>query len=99
MIKTYEFYVKVPVYVPIRCDAPDIGTARDYETKVKRYWPAYLRERCKVAVPRIREVGRDSKKQYVCSKIALEPFHFDWLSGAESLGIVKDRGEELQYRE
>ena len=99
MIKTYEFYVKVPLYVPIRCDAPDIGTARDYERKLKRYWPTHLRERCKVSVPGIREVKRDSKKQYVCSKKALSPFHADWLIVAESLGIVKDPGEELQYRE
>ena len=65
---TYEFYVKVPVYVPFRCDAPDIGTARDFEKRIKKYWPAFLRDRCKVTVPGIRKVHvPDTGRQDHCS--------------------------------
>lgn len=96
---TYEFYVKVPVYVPFRCDAPDIGTARDFEKRIKKYWPAFLRDRCKVTVPGIRKVQSGEEGMYIYPEKALIRHYFDWLSVAENLGIVKDPGEELQYRE
>ena len=96
---TYEFYVKVPVYVPFRCDAPDIGTARDFEKRIKKYWPAFLRDRCKVTVPGIRKVQSGEEGTCIYPEKALITHHFDWLGVAESLGIVKDPGEELQYRE
>ena len=98
-MKTYEFYVKVPVYVPIRCDAPDVGTAKLFEKKYKAMWPEFLKSRCAVEVPRLRKVARGKEKKYVVSPVALKPVEFDWLGVAEVLGIVRDPGEELQYRE
>lgn len=98
-MNTYEFYVRIPVYVPVRCDAPDISTAKLFEKSYKEIWPHFLKKMCPVKVPRLKKVEREEEKKYVVAPVSLKQLEYDWLTVAENLGIVRDPGEELQYRE
>ena len=98
-MNTYEFYVKVPVYVPIRCEAPDIGTAELFEKGYRKMWPDLLKRMCPAEVPSLKKVKRNEKKQYVVSLAALNQVEYDWLAVAEALSVIRDPGEDLQYRD
>ena len=95
MIKTYEFYVKVPIYLPIRCEAPDIGTAKDFKKRLQEILPEVYQGK----EPEMREVENGSNEVHSRAEIADGARYYDWLSVASILGIIRDPGEELQYRE